>query len=133
VELPVSAYDGSIKGLQATRPGKGQKIDPNSPAVINYMAFLESRQNAVLGKVGGGQKLHSYGYVFNGFAAELTAEQAARLEQMPGVVAVTRDEARSLDTASTPDFLGLTAPGGPRRRARASSSASSMAASGRRA
>jgi subtilisin family serine protease len=111
-ELPVSAYDGSIKGLQATRPGKGQKIDPNSPAVINYMAFLESRQNAVLGKVGGGQKLHSYGYVFNGFAAELTAEQAARLEQMPGVVAVTRDEARSLDTASTPDFLGLTAPGG---------------------
>jgi len=111
-EAPVSAYRGGIKGLQATRPGKGQKIDPNSPAVINYMAFLESRQNEVLAKVGGGQKLHRYGYVFNGFAAELTAEQSAKLERVPGVLAVTKDEARSLNTSSTPDFLGLTAQGG---------------------
>jgi hypothetical protein len=50
--------------------------------------------------------------VFNGFAAELTAEQAAKLAQTKGVLAVTKDEARSLDTSSTPDFLGLTAPGG---------------------
>jgi subtilisin family serine protease len=111
-EPPVSAYRGGIKGLQATKPRKGEKIDPNSPAVINYMAFLESRQNEVLAKVGGGQKLHTYGYVFNGFAAELTAEQAAKLQQMPGVLAVTKDEARELNTSSTPDFLGLTAPGG---------------------
>jgi subtilisin family serine protease len=109
-EAPVSAYRGGIKGLQATKPRKGQKIDPNSPAVINYMAFLEARQNEVLAKVGGGRKLHSYGYVFNGFAAELTAEQAATLAQTQGVLAVTKDEARNLDTASTPDFLGLTAP-----------------------
>jgi subtilisin family serine protease len=111
-EKPVTAYAGGIKGLQATKPRRGQKIDPNSPAVVNYMAFLESRQNEVLAKVGGGKKLHSYGYVFNGFAAELTAEQAAKLEQMPGVLAVTKDEARSLNTSSTPDFLGLTDPGG---------------------
>ena len=31
-ELPVSAYDGSIKGYAATRPRKGQKIDPYSAA-----------------------------------------------------------------------------------------------------
>jgi len=111
-EKPVSAYAGGIKGLQTTKPRRGQKIDPNSPAVINYMSFLESRQNAVLAKVGGGKKLHSYGFVFNGFAAELTAEQVAKLKQTPGVLAVTKDEARSLDTTSTPDFLGLTAPGG---------------------
>jgi len=111
-EKPVTAYTGGIKGLQATKPRKGEKIDPNSPAVINYMAFLESRQNEVLAKVGGGKKLHSYGYVFNGFAAELTAEQAAGLEQMSGVVAVTKDEARELNTSSTPDFLGLTASDG---------------------
>ena len=111
-EKPVTAYTGGIKGLQATKARRGQKIDPNSPAVVNYMAFLESRQNEVLAKVGGSKKLHSYGFVFNGFAAELTADQAAKLEQMPGVLAVTKDEARSLDTSSTPDFLGLTAPGG---------------------
>jgi subtilisin family serine protease len=111
-EQPVSAYDGSIKGLQATRPGKGQKIDPNSPAVVNYRAFLESRQDAVLGSVGGGKKLYSYGYVFSGFAAELSAEQAEKLAATPGVLAVTKDEARPLDTSSTPAFLGLNAPGG---------------------
>lgn len=109
-EPPVTAYRGGIKGLQATKPRKGEKIDPNSPAVVNYMAFLESRQNEVLAKVGGGNKLHTYGYVFNGFAAELSAEQAAKLAQMPGVLAVTKDEARELNTSSTPDFLGLTAP-----------------------
>jgi hypothetical protein len=112
VEKPVSAYTGGIKGLKATRPGKGQKIDPNSPAVVNYMAFLESRQNEVLAKVGGGKKLYSYGYVFNGFAAELTEAQVQRLAQMPGVVAVTRNEIHKLDTSSTPAFLGLSGPTG---------------------
>ncbi len=111
-EDPVVAYRGGIKGYTATKPRRGQKIDPNSPAVVGYMAFLASRQDAVLASVGGGRKLHSYGYVFNGFAAELTAEQAAKLAQTKGVLAVTKDEARTLDTSSTPDFLGLTAPGG---------------------
>jgi subtilisin family serine protease len=111
-ELPVSAYAGGIKGLKATRPHRGQKIDPNSPAVVNYRSFLESRQQAVLDAAGGRDKLHSYGYVFNGFAADLTAEQVAKLESMPGVLAVTKDEFRSLDTATTPDFLGLTGPDG---------------------
>jgi subtilisin family serine protease len=111
-EMPVTAYTGGIKGLQATKPRRGQKIDPNSPAVINYRSFLESRQDAVLHAVGGRAKLHSYGYVFNGFAAELTAEQAAKLESMPGVLAVTKDELLTLDTATTPDFLGLTGPMG---------------------
>jgi subtilisin family serine protease len=110
-EQPVAAFDGN-KSFAATRPRKGQKIDPNSPAVVNYRSFLESRQDAVLSSVGGGKKLHSYGYVFNGFAAELTAEQAAKLSAMPGVLAVEKDEARPLDTSSTPAFLGLSAPGG---------------------
>ena len=40
-EKPVVAYDGGIKGLKATRPGKGQKIDPNSPEVVATRSFLE--------------------------------------------------------------------------------------------
>jgi subtilisin family serine protease len=111
-EPPVSAYRGGIPGLQATRPNRGEKLDPNSPAVINYRNHLEARQAAVLRSVGGGRQLHSYGYVFNGFAAELTAEQAARLALTPGVLAVSKDELLSLDTTSTPDFLGLSGPTG---------------------
>ena len=111
-EKPVVAYDGGIKGLKATRPGKGQKIDRTVPAVVNYRSFLESRQDAVLASVGGGKKLYSYGYVFNGFAAELTAAQAEKLAATAGVLAVEKDTARPLDTSSTPSFLGLNAPGG---------------------
>ena len=42
-EMPVTAYDGGIQGLGATKPKKGQKIDPNSPAVTNYMAHQIGR------------------------------------------------------------------------------------------
>ena len=107
-DAPVSAYRGGLAGLQATAPQKGQKIDPNHPQVVSYMAHLKSRQDQLLAGVGGTRKLYNYGYVFNGFAAELTAAQADKLAQMPGVLAVTKDEARRLDTSSTPGFLGLT-------------------------
>jgi hypothetical protein len=111
-EKPVVAYDGGIKGLQATRPKQGQKIDPNSPGVVAYKAFLESRHNAVLAAVGGAKKVYSYGYTFNGFAAELTTEQAAQLSQTSGILGVIKDEAYDLDTSSTPGFLGLTGSSG---------------------
>jgi subtilisin family serine protease/plastocyanin len=111
-EQPVVANDGQVKGYAATRPRKGDKIDPNSPQVVKYRSFLESRQNEVLAKVGGGNKLYSYGYVFNGFAAELTAAQAEKLAATSGVLAVTKDEARELDTSSTPAFIGLSGPTG---------------------
>ncbi len=109
---PVIAYDGSIKGYAATKPGKNQKINPESPQVTSYMAYLAGKHDAAIAAVGGAKKTYGYGYVFNGFAAKLSDAQAAQLKQMPGVVAVSRDEVRKLDTASTPAFLGLSTPGG---------------------
>ena len=106
-DMPVSAYQGGIGGLQATKPKKGQKIDPNSPAVVSYMAHLAAQQDKAMAGVGASKKLYAYSYVFNGFAAELTSAQAEKLAQMPGVLAVTKDEPRKLDTSSTPAFLGL--------------------------
>ena len=61
----------------------------------------------MLGSVGGGKKLYSYGYVFNGFAADLSDAQAAKLRATPGVLSVEKDVALQLDTSSTPAFLGL--------------------------
>jgi subtilisin family serine protease len=106
-DMPVTAYQGGVKGLQATKPKKGQKIDPNAPAVVSYMAYLAAQQNAAMASVGASKKLYSYGYVFNGFAAEMTAAQAQKLAQMRGVLAVTKDEIRRMNTSSTPAFLGL--------------------------
>jgi subtilisin family serine protease len=111
-EFPVVAYAGDIRGYAATKPRQGQKIDPLDSKVIAYASYLRSRHDQALAEVGGGRKVYSYVYTFNGFTAELTEEQAARLRTLPGVVAVTPDEVHYMDTSSTPAFLGLDAPGG---------------------
>ena len=108
IDAPVVAYTGDIAGYPATKPAKGQKIDPLSPQVVKYAAFLESRQDQALAAVGGARKLYSYRYAFNGFAADLTEAQAAKMLTVPGVVSVSPDEMRTLDTSTTPAFLGLT-------------------------
>ncbi len=111
LDNPVVAYDGSIKGLKATAPKNGQKIDPLSSDVVNYVAYLDGKQNAALNKVGG-QKIYSYYYSYNGFAAKMTLVQAQKLANVDGVLNVAADEMYTMDTSSTPTFLGLTGPGG---------------------
>jgi subtilisin family serine protease len=108
---PVVAYKGEIKGLKATAPNNGQKIDPTSSNVVNYVAYLNSKHDEALAKVGG-QKLYDYTYTYNGFAAKLSLEQANKLASVEGVLAVSADEIHAVDTSSTPTFLGLDAPGG---------------------
>jgi len=110
-DSPVVAYKGGIKGLKATAPKNGQKIDPNSSDVVNYVNYLKSKHDSALAKVGG-QKVYDYTYSYNGFAAKLSLEQANKLASMDGILAVNSDEVLTLDTSSTPGFLGLTAPGG---------------------
>jgi subtilisin family serine protease len=107
VEPPVVAYTGGIGGLRATKPAKGQKIDPQSAEVRQYVAHLEGRHNDVLGKVGG-QKVYDYRYAFNGFAAQLNPGQVAAAKADPGVLTVEKAEEVTMDTATTPAFLGLT-------------------------
>jgi subtilisin family serine protease len=109
---PVTAYKGGIKGYPATKPGKGQKIDPNNPQVVNYVSYLDARHDDALLSVGAARKLYDYRYTYNGFAAELSDAQAAALKNTPGVLAVSKDELRTAITSSTPTFLGLDAPGG---------------------
>src|SRR5262245_54865536 len=86
---PTVAYTGGIQGLNATKPGKGQKIDPNSSDVRKYVAYLDARHDEALNRAGGGQKLYDYHYSYNGFAAKLSLEQANRLTTLPGVLNVS--------------------------------------------
>ena len=111
-QAPVVAYEGGIAGYKATKPGKGQKIDPYNADVIKYVGYLDSRHNEALAAVGGGRKLYDYRYAFNGFAAQLSAAQAEAMKKVAGVEAVSKDEIQHMDTSSTPTFLGLDAPGG---------------------
>jgi len=111
-DAPVVAYDGKVKGYSATRVAKGQKVDPEDARVEKYFGYLSSKHDNALQKVGAAKKVYSYGYVFNGFAAELTDAQAAKLKAMSDVVTVWKDEERTVDTNRTPAFLGLSASGG---------------------
>ncbi len=109
-DAPAVAYKGGVAGHKATAPKKGEKINPLAPDVVKYVGYLKAKHDAALAKVGNGQKLYSYGFTFNGFAAKMTPAQAAALAREAGVVAVNEDEALKLDTSSTPAFLGLELP-----------------------
>ncbi|MBF8186824.1 S8 family serine peptidase [Nonomuraea sp. K274] len=104
---PVATYEGDVAGLATTKPQQGEKIDPRSTEVTKYVDHLRGRHDAALKKAGGGRKLYDYVYSYGGFAAKLTESQAARLRSVQDVVAVTEDRKVTVETSSTPAFLGL--------------------------
>jgi hypothetical protein len=108
-DAPVVAYMGGIPGLKATAPTKGKKIDPLSNDVVSYVNYLGTKHGEKLAAVGA-QKTYGYTYSFNGFAAKLNGRQAAALRADPGVVQVEKTQEVLMDTASTPEFLGLKDP-----------------------
>ena len=108
---PVVAYEGDIQGFKATRPNPGERINPDSLDVVKYAGYLRSKHDEALNKAGG-QKLYDYVYSFNGFAAHMSEQQASKLAAVEGVLNVSADELQTVDTSSTPTFLGLDAEGG---------------------
>ena len=149
VQAPVATYGGGVAGYAATKPGKGKKIDAGSSAAQSYAGYLNAKHYGALEKVGGGDKVYDYTAVFNGFAAQLTAEQASKLELLKDVAVVEKAENVSVDATATTgssdaflhlsdngglwDKLGGVSKGGLRAvPARTSSSATSTAATGPR-
>src|SRR5829696_6738550 len=111
---PVVAYEGGRAGYAATAPRSGEHANPNSAQVRRYQDFLNRSHADVLRAAGasGNAKFYDYTFSFNGFAAQLTPGQAARLAQQPNVVSVSQDELRQPMTDNTPTDLGLTGPDG---------------------
>jgi len=113
-DVPVAAYDGDVPGLAATKPGPGKKVNPNSSAVKNYQKHLDKERSEAQAKAGVAQSqvVSTYDFALSGFSALLTADEASRLRNQKGVMAVIRDELRQLHTDTSGDFLGLTDAGG---------------------
>jgi subtilisin family serine protease len=83
-------------------------FDKSSPAVAGYADRLRGKQDELLTLAApGAEKIYSYRYGINGFAAVMTASQAHKLENMPQVLRVWEDEVRPLATNFSPGFLGL--------------------------
>jgi len=105
---PALTYRGRPGGLAATRPANGLKFNPQSADVRRYTKTLLDRHDRVLRSVGAyDNKLYSYRYTFNGFAARLTATQAQKLSSRKDVLKVWEDRVRYLYTNDSSVFLGL--------------------------
>lgn len=111
VDLPIAAYDGKVPGYAPTKPGKGKKINPKSAHVKKYAGHLKDKHDAALRTAGAptSKKLYDYSFTYNGFAAQLTGVEAAKLAKTSGVVNVQKSQTYEIDTSSTPSFLGLDA------------------------
>ena len=109
------------QGPRGDRASQGPEDRPEQPAG-HHLRLPGGAARRSARQLGGGKKPYRYGYVFEGFAAELTDEQATKLRTIPGVLGVSKDDLQQPDTSSTPGFLGLSVPGGvwdTRRRRRA--------------
>ncbi|MFK7802964.1 MAG: S8 family serine peptidase [Anaerolineae bacterium] len=111
---PVIAYEGEIAKLPATKPGKGNKVNPNSAKVKKYQSHLISTHEDSLADAGASnsQKVHDYTIALNGYSALLTEDQAKAIKSQVGVRMVMDDELRQLTTESSPGFLDLDGPAG---------------------
>jgi len=90
----------------------GNNYNANTPAMKAYTKALQSRQDDLANTIGSINIIHSFQHTFNGFSAKLTAKQKSQLEAHPDVVGVWEEELQTITTSNTPEFLGLTSPGG---------------------
>jgi len=107
-EPSASSYAGGRRGLAATRPEPGSRLDRRDSAVESYVSYLEQSHDELLESIGaGGSKLYSFGYALNGFAALLSAEQASALAQRDEVERIWLDQDHKVRTNNSSLFLGL--------------------------
>lgn len=105
---PALGYDGGVKGIPATQPGKGKKINPKASNVKRYRDYLEQTQEAALSSAGiTAEPRNQLTLAANGFAVSLTAVEAARLALAKDVVRVQEDVLKQKQTDVSGEFLGL--------------------------
>ena len=111
-DKPIATYGGDVKGLRATRPDKGERVDTKSGRAKRYRAYLSKQQANAAARVGA-KPLKHYSVSLNGFSTSLTPDQARTLQRAPGVLAVTKDRPRKLvDNKNPVDFLKLSGSNG---------------------
>ena len=107
-EPSVLTYRGREGGPPATRPAGNEAFDPQAAHVRSYAQSLLDQHDRILHEIGAWQdKVYSYRYTFNGFAARLTESQVQKLRAHKEVIRIWQDRLRYLQTNASPTFLGL--------------------------
>ena len=111
---PLASYQGGDAGYAATKPATGHKLDARSAPAQAYRGHLTDKQTSVLRSAGvdTGKAVYRYETAFNGVAVKLTAQQAQKMAQTPGVLHVFKSRMVTVQTPVTPRFVGLTGPDG---------------------
>jgi hypothetical protein len=80
---PLVAYEGDIKGMPATKPGEGEKVNPNSKAAKKYDAFLKGNQKKAQRAAGVSKSAvtNSFTVALNGFSAVMSEAQAEEMSR----------------------------------------------------
>lgn len=105
-DAPVSAYEGGVAGIPATKPAKGKKLNAGDKNVKAYEAHLRKQQRD-LAKAEKVTIAKDYTVAINGFSAKLTGAQAADLAKNKNVLTVAEDKQFAPDAYTSTDFLGL--------------------------
>ncbi len=90
----------------------GNRYNAHTPAMKAYTKALVNKQKQVASSIDSINILHSFKHTYNGFTAKLNAKQKAQLESHPDVIGVYEDSLEVVNTANTPEFLGLTGESG---------------------
>lgn len=106
-DAPLATYEGGESGIQRTRPDKGKQLDAHSANSQKYVAHLKKEQADVATEAGVTPDV-TYQVTLNGFSADLTADQVAKISSDKNVLGVFPDEIHH-PTAAVPstEFLGL--------------------------
>jgi hypothetical protein len=109
---PAATYKGDVAGLAATQPAAGAAFDYHSAPVQDYVQYLGNQKSAVLATIANAPVLADYDVVLNGFSVMLTDAEVLSLKNNAAVADIQADVARSYDTVTTANFLGLAKAGG---------------------
>jgi minor extracellular serine protease Vpr len=86
---PAASYVGDINGLAPTKPARGEKLDPNSPAVRAYVDHLTAKHNDyrvyLSDKARRAEVVRDYVLAGNALAIRLNGTRLQTLQQGPGV------------------------------------------------
>ncbi|CAI5519796.1 unnamed protein product [Closterium sp. Naga37s-1] len=108
--LTVQQLSARAARIMRTTPwGRLTRPDVRLPHVQAFTRFLEASHRSLLQslKIPSSAIFHSYTYLMNRFAAQLTASEARRLKLHPAVAEVERDQIVEVASVHSPEFLKL--------------------------